>query len=253
MIVIPGPVEFWRGSPPTEANHRHDELQYKTRIGRTFALAAKQVTVEQYRKFDKGYSPPAIYTRTADLPVVGIDWFQAARYCNWLSKEEGIPEDQWCYEIKDNRVRLPANHLNRGGYRLPREAELEYASRAGAVTSRCYGETDELLAKYAWYNKNSRERTWPVGSLKPNDLGLFDVHGNVWTWCQDIYRAQAQGGETGDDKEDAASIDRTTILVFRGGSFFSAAPNVRSAGRFDSGATNRSNDLGFRLARTFVP
>ena len=91
MVVIPGPVEFVMGSPPTEAGRYDNETQHKKRIGRTFALAAKSVTVEQYRQFDKGYQlRDAKYTRTADLPVVGIDWYMAAAYCNWLSKEEGI-------------------------------------------------------------------------------------------------------------------------------------------------------------------
>ena len=92
MVVIPGPVEFVMGSPPTEAGREDNETQHKKRIGRTFALAAKSVTVEQYRQFDKGYQLPAVYTRTADLPVVGTSWYQAAAYCNWLSKEEGIPK-----------------------------------------------------------------------------------------------------------------------------------------------------------------
>ena len=74
------------------------------------------------------------------------------------------------------------------GYRLPTEAEMEYATRAGAMTSRYFGETEDLLPKYAWYTKNSQEKTWPVGSLKPNDLGLFDVQGNVYTWCQERYK-----------------------------------------------------------------
>ena len=194
MVVIPGPVEFLMGSPPTEAGRDDDETQHKERIGRTFALAAKSVTVEQYRQFDKGYQLPAAYTRTADLPVVGTSWYQAAAYCNWLSKEEGIPEDQWCYEIKDGQVtKLKANYLSLTGYRLPTEAEMEFATRAGALTSRYFGETEDLLPKYAWYTKNSQEKTWPVGSLKPNDLGLFDVQGNVYTWCQESYKAYPQG------------------------------------------------------------
>ena len=89
-------------------------------------------------------------------------------------------------------MKLTANYLSRSGYRLPTEAEMEYATRAGAVTTRYYGETEELLPKYAWYNKNSQDRTWPVGSMKPNDLGLFDVQGNVFTWCQERYQSVSQ-------------------------------------------------------------
>jgi formylglycine-generating enzyme required for sulfatase activity len=74
------------------------------------------------------------------------------------------------------------------GYRLPTEAELEYACRAGAVTSRYYRQAEELLAEYGWYLKNSKERSWPLGGKKPNDLGLFDMHGNVWNWCQESYQ-----------------------------------------------------------------
>ena len=130
----------------------------------------------------------------------GTSWYQAAAYCNWLSQQQKLPEDQWCYEISETDLRaikngdppaamkLKENYLSLTGYRLPTEAEMEYATRAGAVTSRYYGETEELLAKYAWYIKNSKEKTWPVGSLKPNDLGLFDVQGNVFTWCQEATR-----------------------------------------------------------------
>src|ERR1019366_9162522 len=96
MVVMPGPVTFVMGSPVTEAGRQDYEPQHRRRIGRTFAIAAKSVTVEQYRQFDKGYALPKVYTRTAELPVVGTSWYQAAAYCNWLSKEEGIEEDQWC-------------------------------------------------------------------------------------------------------------------------------------------------------------
>ena len=186
------------------------EIQHKKRIGRTFALAAKPVTVEQFRQFEKGYAPPAVYTRTAEFPVVGISWYMAAKYCNWLSKEEGIPEEQWCYEINGDEIKLKSNYLSLTGYRLPTESEMEYATRAGAVTSGYYGETDELLPKYAWYNKNSKERTWPVGSLKPNDLGLFDVQGNVFTWCQESFKPypSVKGEESAEDQEDGLSGQR---------------------------------------------
>jgi hypothetical protein len=94
------------------------------------------------------------------------------------------------YFLVDRKPRVTAlrkNYLSLTGYRLATEAEMEYATRAGALTSRYYGETEELLTKYAWYFKNSLEKTWPVGNLKPNDLGWFDAHGNVYAWCQERY------------------------------------------------------------------
>src|SRR5207248_6294887 len=124
-------------------------------------------------------------------PIGGVDWYEAAAYCNWLSKEEGIDKDQWCYEMNPmgQVTKLKEDYLSLTGYRLPTEAEMEYATRAGAMTSRYYGETEDLLAEYAWYNENSGDMTWPVGRKKPNDLGLFDMQGNVWCWCQEQYRA----------------------------------------------------------------
>ena len=210
MVVISGPVEFLMGSPTTEADRRKDEPRHKQRIGRTFAIAAKSVTVEQYRQFNPGYELPELYTRTADLPVVGIDWYMAAEYCNWLSKEEGLDQ---CYEtdVKGHVTNLKKNYLSLSGYRLPTEAEMEFATRAGALTSRYYGETEELLPKYAWYARNSKEKTWPVGSLKPNDLGLFDVQGNVFTWCQekDAFHPYGIGETVLEDQEDGVVVSRT--------------------------------------------
>ena len=105
------------------------------------------------------------------------------------------------------------------GYRLPTEAEMEYATRAGALTSRYFGETDELLAKYAWYVKNGKERSWPVGSLKPNDLGLFDVQGNVYTWCQESLKAYPTKKDevASEDREDGLVVNGTNTRVLRGG------------------------------------
>ena len=253
MVVIPGPVEFLMGSPSTEPGREEAEQQHKRRIGRTFALATKPVTFEQYRQFEKGYALPEAYTRLADLPVVAIEWYRGARYCNWLSEQEGIHADQWCYEITGNEIKLRANYLSLGGYRLPTEAEMEYATRAGSVTSRYFGETEDLLSKYAWYNKNSQERTWPVGSLKPNDLGFFDVQGNVFTWCQERVKDYPQGAETAEDNELSLEIVSNTSRVLRGGLFNSLGSNLRSAARNYLVPTTRFNHIGFRLARTFTP
>jgi formylglycine-generating enzyme required for sulfatase activity len=217
-------------------------------------LAAKSVTLGEYRKFQPRYGLGEVepHARGADSPVIGTNWFQAVQYCNWLSKVDGIPEDQWCYEIKGNAVKLKPKYLSISGYRLPTEAEMEYATRAGALTTRYYGETEELLAKYAWYIKNSEERTWPVGSLKPNDLGLFDVQGNVFTWCQERFKAYPTGAgdKAAEDQEDGLVVTSTDGRVLRGGSFLTQASVVRSASRLNLVPTYRDSNCGFRLART---
>jgi formylglycine-generating enzyme required for sulfatase activity len=257
MVVIPGPVEFVMGSPPTEKSRQSIEPQHRKRINRTFALAAKSVTVEQYHLFDKRYALPAVYTRLPELPAVAIDWYEAAAYCNWLSEREGIPDEEWCYETKPKGktgptvkvVKLREKYLSLQGYRLPTEAEIEFATRAGAQTSRYFGETEELLPHYAWYIKNSKERTWPVGRLKPNDFGLFDIQGNVFTRCQESYKSYPKDVKITEDTEDLLIVG-TSSRMLRGGSFYDQASYVRSALRLSLVPAARDFRSGIRPART---
>ncbi len=252
MVVIPGPVEFLMGSPPEEHGHFTDERLHARWIGRSFALAAKFVTVEEYRRFEEDYSLYSKYTQNVGVPVVAINWQRGAKYCNWLSAQEGIPPEQWCYDIVGDEVRLLENYLSLSGYRFPTEAEIEYATRAEARTSRYYGETDDLLAKYAWCIKNSQDKTWPVGSLKPNDFGLFDALGNCLTWCQDAYESYPESNDNAavDDREGSLVVTATDYRVARGGSHFNLASYVRSAKRYALEPSNRGVFLGIRPART---
>jgi formylglycine-generating enzyme required for sulfatase activity len=170
-----------------------------------------------------------------------------------LSGLEGIPQKQWCYETDEQGkvAKLKANYLSLTGYRLPTEAEWEYACRVGAVTRRHYGEADELLAKYSWYG-DDKPHTWPVGGKKPNDLGLFDMQGNVYTWCQESYQAYPAptDGMAAEDREDVLRIDPTAKRVVRGGCNFSPGWLVRCAYRLPMLPSASFVNIGFRPART---
>jgi formylglycine-generating enzyme required for sulfatase activity len=186
-----------------------------------------------------------------------VDWYRAAAYCNWLSDHDGIAKDQWCYETDQGCTvtKVKENHLSLMGYRLPTEAEWEYACRAGAVTSRYYGETEELLAKYAWYVRNSEDRMWPVGSKKPNDLGLFDMHGHVFAWCQERYSNYAipKDDKAIDDKEEDLSIAPLLRRILRGGSVDHRASTLRCAERSWIVPSLLFSYQGLRPVRTIAP
>jgi eukaryotic-like serine/threonine-protein kinase len=273
MVVIPGPVEFLMGSPPTEAGREggtegKTEQQHKKRISHSFAIAAREVTVEQFLRFRKDHPYHKDWATTTDCPVNVVNWYDSAAYCNWLSKQEGIPENQWCYLPNDKGdyaegMKLAPDYLKRTGYRLPSEAEWEYACRARAVTSRYYGETEELLGKYVWYTKNSLDRGLLPGvpgrlgvkgdCLKPNDFGLFDMLGNAQEWCQDSYMDYRPGddGKASEDIEDKKDITDKLSRVFRGGSLVSPSGIVRCATRYWTVPTRTIIYVGLRPARTF--
>jgi formylglycine-generating enzyme required for sulfatase activity len=143
---------------------------------------------------------------------------------------------------------LPANYLDRTGYRLPTEAEWEYACRSGSTTVRFFGLSLELLPRYAWYVRNSNEQAWPVGNLMPNDFGLFDVYGNVVEWCQDTF-ADYYDKSPGKDERDRI-VDVSHERVQRGGAFTQIASGVRSAARSWTTPDIKSSRTGFRIART---
>ena len=251
MVIVPGPVEFQMG----EGKDQHRE-----QIGHSFAIASKEVTVEQFATFlkenprirvnyDKNVSP------VPTCPMNSESWYDACAYCNWLSKEEGLPEDQWCYSTNEKGdyaegMKLMPNSDKRKGYRLPTEAEWEYSCRAGTVTWFSFGEPWALLEKYGWYIKNSPNRTQPVGSLKPNDLGLFDFYGNLVEWCQD--RLKEYGKETTDDHiKFSIYIYDKDPRIRRGGSFVDTPVLVRSPYRNVNAPANRNGFYGFRPARTY--
>jgi formylglycine-generating enzyme required for sulfatase activity len=254
MMVIANAGEFWMGD---EFWMGERTVRHRQRIGRSFAIASKEVTVEQFLKFRKEYEIRKLFSRTSDSPVINVTWYEAAAYCNWLNEQEGIPKDQWCYEPNQEGkyaegMKMASNCLQRKGYRLPTDAEWEYACRARAETGFSCGEGEALLGKYAWYGANSQARTQPVGKLRPNDLGLFDMHGNAGEWCQSIYKPDVAGEKAVEDINDSV-VANNKDRVWRGGSFNMQAPLLRSGIRLRFVPSRPLQYIGFRAARTFTP
>ena len=256
--------EFQMGSPESEAGRGVNEELHRRRIGRRFAISTKEVTKAQWRDFAKtvrvfsaDQEQLAPYVRTEDSPMVAMTWYEAAWYCNWLSDQEGMPDDQWCYQPTDQGkygpgMKAKENFLELTGYRLPTESEWEFACRAGATTSRHYGQSDTLLPQYAWYQLNGETHAWPVASLKPNDFGLFDMQGNAYEWCHDAYGSYpANSKEAIEDAPGTEEVSETGRRVLRGGSFHNFARDVRSPNRYNDLPALRLNNFGFRPARTY--
>ncbi|MEZ6063331.1 MAG: SUMF1/EgtB/PvdO family nonheme iron enzyme [Planctomycetaceae bacterium] len=256
MIPVIQPGTFLMGSPGSEVEgDHHREVTHRCRIPRNYAIAVHELTVRDFLRFQKDFGYVPQYSPDTDCPVNMLTWFDAARYCRWLSEQEGIPEDQMCFppleDIVDGMI-LPSNILQRTGYRLPTEAEWEFACRAGTASPRYFGNSPELLPSHAWTADNSAFRSWPVGSLLPNDLGLFDMYGNAMEWClgfgedypTDIGRVRV------DEINEAIRIHSAGQGALRGGAFLYAPSNARSAQRHRGPLIDVEPSLAFRLVRT---
>ena len=271
MSIINGPVTYTMGSPSTEKYRTDDEFQHWVTIPRSFAISTKEVTVFQFQQFlednplikeaarkDSSKSPSIenkkllAFSPESDCPQIYITWYEAAQYCNWLSKMDGIPESEWCYpEYPRPGMTILEDSVKRTGFRLPTEAEWEYFCRAGTDTDYSFGGEARQLGDFAWFADNAAKKTHPCGQKKPNPWGLYDMHGNVAEWCQDVYdkgyykvspEANPHGPAEGKD------------YVLRGGSWKSDAEALRSSHRLGdnpgfSDACLARDAIGFRCVR----
>lgn len=187
-----------------------------------FRMAAFPVTQSRYGRVTGQWPSTA---RGDRLPVEGVSWWDALRFCNALSLREELTP---AYHLRADGEEAEQD-VFADGYRLPTEAEWEHACRAGTSGPR-YGPLDEI----AWYRGNSGERIRPVGGRRPNPWGLYDMLGNVWDWCWDVYDAEVYG----------------TYRVLRGGGWSDEHWSCRASVRRRSHPTFRIDDVGFRLARS---
>jgi len=252
VVVVAEPVEFEMGSPDDEYGHESDERIHHVRLDRSFAIASREVTVAQFGRFlasdpkarrsDAGTaSAPSSCT---DCPILGVEWPSAAAYCNWLSRSETLEP---YYVIRGTELLVP--HPDGLGYRLPSEREWEYACRADSRACRPCGASDGLLDRYAWFLLNGAKSPHPVGQLKPNDLGLFDMLGNAFEWTEDRYTRDGIGASAASARDGAKNAASEVEVVVRGGAFNSPATALRSAYRDRSAPLQPLETYGFRYVR----
>ena len=263
---------FTMGSPVTETYHQSDETEHQVTISKAFFMGAHEVTQEQYQKI-MGTNPSYFtatqtdyssgYADTASQPVEQVSWFDAVRFCNGLSVNQGLTQ---CYTNQGGSAAIADTDTvtcdwTATGYRLPTEAEWEYSCRAGTTSmyywANVYDEAQTKLYAWFWYNCGGvgywtdphavKGGTQPVGTRTPNLFGLYDMSGNVWEWCWDWYDSGYYNVSPGTDPK---GTDTGSYRVLRGGSWFGySVLALRSAYRDWGAPTYRLDIGGFRVCR----
>ena len=227
-FVLIKPGSFMMGSPKSERGRDLNENQHQVVISRPFYMQTTEVTQGQWRSV-MGSNPSSFKDCGDDCPVENVSWLEAQEFIRRLNAREETDK-----------------------YRLPTEAEWEYACRAASKTafanggiSKRRGGRDPRLDRIGWYRGNSNNQTHPAARKQPNAWGLYDMHGNVCEFCQDWYGDYPSGQMT-----DPTGPPSGSERVWRGGCYFDVAPNCRSAMRYKSDPGDRDFFIGFRLART---
>ncbi|MHB0960344.1 MAG: SUMF1/EgtB/PvdO family nonheme iron enzyme [Pirellulaceae bacterium] len=262
MVSVPG-GQFLMGAPANEVGRfPNDGPQHLVAL-RSFQIGVCEVMQAQFRVVMKDPSAPAaqmpgLRDRPNDGPVQNLTWYQAAEFCNEMSKHEGLPayyllknlRQQDDAEVYDVTIPDPTMH----SFRLPTEAEWEYACRANNAGAFCFGNNVQTLDDYAWHAGNVPDRgVNPVRMKKPNAFALYDMHGNVSEWCHDWYELNYSANALVADPLGPANGE---LRVVRGGSYMWYPEDCRSAARFPARSHAPSyhfQGIGFRVARYLPP
>jgi eukaryotic-like serine/threonine-protein kinase len=263
LVFLRGPLLFRMGSPEGEPKRHDYETPHQRRIERSLLVATTETTVKQYQMFKRDHVPDPRFCDngdcSADNPVGKVSWYEAISYCNWLSRQAAL-EPFFPDEVEPG-TKLPKGGIDRGGFRLPTEAEWEYICRAQCETCRPFGGSVQFLDKYVWTLLNSRELLSPSGRLLPNEFGLFDMLGSQWEWCLDgpsgsesypAYPGKSTDGPAPDAFQDVP-VNEDDWRIVRGGSFVRLPSVARSAHRDRFEARTGNSFFGFRVVRTVTP
>ena len=262
-------TSFDMGAPDEERYRYANERRHQRLIERRIAISMHEMTCRRLREYLDALPKGSMrisdeYVNSVDAPQCGLRWYDVTAYCNWLSEKAGLDQSEWCYQANENGEYQPGmsfaeNHLKRKGFRLPTEAEWEFACRAGSCGSRFFGADDATLGDYCWHIENSEmpglnpddNGLHSAGLLKPNQFGLFDMLGNAAEWCEDgfhpyefVLREEVSEGGSGKVEAD---LER----ILRGGSFGSRGRYCRSAARASANPQSQDLSNGFRVVRTF--
>ena len=259
LVIVHPENPVWVGSANGEPGRDPvKELRTPFVIERSYAIATKNVTVDQFLKYSPEHGYAKDYASDVHCPIINVSWFDAAKYCRWLSEQEGLPESQMCYppieEIRPG-LTLPADFIDRSGYRLPTEVEWEYACRGGESEGRWFGYNPDRLNGHAWTARNSDYRLRPVAGLLPNDYGLFDMLGNAKDICHTKY-AEYPSFPAEPVLDPGASwlkINEDDFVPDRGGSVLYQPLDARAAQREFHLASSARVYLTFRIAKTIRP
>ena len=242
LVLIPAGL-FSLGNTGSYEGEYDEKPPVTIIISKPFYISKYEITQQQYKAV-MGNNPSEF--KGDNLPVEQVSWYDALNFCNALSQSEGLTP---CYTINGTKV---TSDFEANAYRLPTEAEWEYAAKAGTKTDFYSGKLtysgnspiDPNLDKIAWYSANSSNTTHPVGQKTPNAFGLYDMSGNVWEWCWDRY-AEYPSKET----KDYQGPEIGTYRVYRGGGWRNLAWYCRSTNRDRNYLDDKNNSLGFRVVK----
>jgi formylglycine-generating enzyme required for sulfatase activity len=252
MVRIPTNT-FLMGSDKRDKDERP---RHQVVLTNGFWMSDREVTLGLFRRFlndpawastnkpldwESDFAGGERFSPSADCPAQSVSWLDAVGFCNWLSDREGRSP---CYQmLGGNREQVDWRcDFKADGYRLPTEAEWEYACRSLSNGEYAFRDDDTLVAEYAWTAENSRRRTWPAGGRLANGWGLFDMPGNVWEWCNDRYEPYPQGIQIEPKGPQGAGL-----RALRGGSWENDRDIVRCAFRYWDYPLIRGTGFGFRV------